>query len=79
MFACYYVCIKCVATKFLLFLDDQHNLPCVRRCTNDIMRSVYNNKKIANEPLKSLPNLSRRFVEDTYLCIYFDPDGVMYQ
>lgn len=54
-------------------------MPCVKRCTNDIRMGVYNNNNAATVPLDMLPILSRRFVRDTYLCIYFDPDGIMYQ
>jgi len=61
-------------------LDDKHNIPLVKRCSVDINKSVYDEKDFEAK-LHTLPkaSLSRRFVEDTYLCIYVDPDGVMYQ
>jgi len=47
----------------------------VTHCTNQLQEFVYGNRDIGNIPSKNLPELVRRFVEDTYLCIYIDHDG----
>ena len=50
------------------------------RCTDQLQEYVYSGgKDIGNIPSKTLPEFVRRFVEDAYLCIYIDHDGVMYQ
>ena len=59
--------------------DNGYNLPKVTHCTNELQKFVYGMKDIGNIPSKDLPELVRRFVEDAYLCIYIDHDGVMYQ
>ena len=55
-----------------------HNLPCVTSCSADLNEWVYGNKDLASYTSKELPPLVRRFVEDAYLCIYVDQDGIMY-
>ena len=60
-------------------IDDGYNLPKVTHCTDELQEFVYGKKDIGNIPSKDLPQLVRRFVEDVYLCIYIDRDGVMYQ
>ena len=61
------------------YTDNGYNLPKVTHCTNQLQEYVYGKKDIGKIPSKSLPELVRRFVEDVYLCIYIDHDGVMYQ
>ena len=67
-------CVICV-----LHTDNGYNIPKVTHCTNQLQEHVYGKKDIGNIPSKKLPELVRRFVEDVYLCIYIDRDGVMYQ
>ena len=62
----------------VLFTDNGYNLPKVTNCTNQLQEYVYGKKDIGNIPSRSLPELVRWFVEDVYLCIYIDHDGVMY-
>ena len=59
--------------------DNGYNLPKVTHCTPLLQEFVYGEKDIGNISSKNLPELVRRFVEDAYLCIYIDYDGVMYQ
>ena len=59
--------------------DNGYNLPKVTHCTDQLQEYVYCKKDISKIPSKNLPELVRRFVEDAYLCIYIDYDGVMYQ
>ena len=61
------------------YTDNGYNLPKVTRCTDQLQEYVYGKKDISKILSKSLPELVRRFVEDVYLCIYIDHDGVMYQ
>ena len=65
----------------MLLLDNGYNIPEVIHCTNLLQTYVYGeNKKDINRIVsRELPELVRRFVEDAYLCIYIDHDGVMYQ
>ena len=60
-------------------IDNGYNLPRVTHCTYYFQEFVYGKKDIGRIPSKDLPELVRRFVEDAYLCIYVDHDGVMYQ
>ena len=62
----------------MLFTDDVHNVPCVTQCTQELNEWVYGAKDLTNYTSKELPQLVRRFVEDGYLCIYVDQDGIMY-
>ena len=48
-------------------------------CTDQLQEFVYGDKDIGNIPTKDLPELVRQFVEDAYLCICIDQDGVMYR
>ena len=59
--------------------DNGYNLPRVTHCTDQLQEFVYGKNDIGRIPSKNLPELVRRFVEDAYLCIYVDHDGVMYQ
>ena len=61
------------------YTDNGYNLPKVTCCTDQLQEYVYGEKDIGKIPSKALPELVRRFVEDVYLCIYIDYDGVMYQ
>ena len=61
------------------YTDNGYNLPKVTHCTDQLQEYVYGKKDIGKILSKSLPELVRRFVEDVYLCIYIDHDGVMYQ
>ena len=63
----------------LLIIDNGYYLPKVTHCTDQLQEFVYGKKDIGNIPSKKLPELVRRFLEDVYLCIYIDRDGVMYQ
>ena len=63
---------------FLNNIDNGYNLPKVTHCTNELQEYVYGRMDIGQFPSKELPELVRRFVEDAYLCIYIDRDGVMY-
>ena len=58
--------------------DSGYNIPKVTHCTDYLQEFVYGKKDIGRMPSKKLPELVRRFVEDAYLCIYIDHDGVMY-
>ena len=62
-----------------LVTDSGYNLPKVTVCTQFLQEYVYGDKDISGVPSKNLPELVRRFVEDVYMCIYIDHDGVMYQ
>ena len=55
-----------------------YNIPEVRECTDHLRRDVYGNRDLANTPMNKLDELARRFVRDAYLCIYADPQEVMY-
>jgi len=59
--------------------DSGYNLPKVTICTQLLQEYVYGEKNFSGESLKALPELARRFITDAYMCIYIDPDGVMYQ
>ena len=48
-------------------------------CTQLLQKYVYGERDISGDLSKSLPELVRRFIEDASMCIYIDPDGVMYQ
>ena len=63
---------------YYFFTDDVHNLPQVTSCTTELNDWVYGTKDLARYTSKELPTLVRRFVEDAYLCIYVDHDGIMY-
>ena len=58
-------------------IDSGYNLPKVTHCTDQLQEFVYGDKDIGNIPTKDLPELVRQFMEDAYLCIYIDQDGVM--
>ena len=45
-------------------------------CTELLKKFVYGKKDIGKVPSKQLPDLARRFVQDAYLCIYVEHDGV---
>lgn len=64
---------------YFLYVDNGYNLPKVTHCTNQLQGYVYGKEDIGSVPSKNLPELARRFVEDAYLCIYIDHDGIMYQ
>ena len=61
-----------------LILDDLYNIPEVRLCTNELEKEVYKNQQLIETPLNKLSELARRFVRDAYLCIYADPQQIMY-
>ena len=65
----------------IISIDNGYNIPKVTHCTDILQAYVYgdNKKDIDKIISKDLPELVRRFVEDVYLCIYIDHDGVMYQ
>ena len=62
-------------------IDNGYNIPKVTHCTDILEEYVYgeNKQDISQILSKELPELVRRYVEDAYLCIYVDHDGVMYQ
>ena len=62
-----------------IWTDNGYNLPKVTVCTTLLQEYVYGGKNISELQSKNPPELVRRFVEDAYMCIYIDPDGVMYQ
>jgi len=62
-----------------VFTDNGYNLPKVTVCTHLLQEYVYGDKDISGVPSKTLPELVRWFIEDVYMCIYIDHDGVMYQ
>ena len=68
---------------FLYFcnIDNGYNIPKVTHCTGILEEYVYgeNKRDICRILSRELPELVRRYVEDAYLCIYVDHDGVMYQ
>ena len=53
-------------------------MPKVTICTDELNEWVYGDKDLTQFTSKDLPPLARRFVEDGYLCIYVDHDGIMY-
>ena len=61
-----------------ILLDDMYNIPEVRECTRELRRDVYDNMELATTPMNKLDELARRFVRDAYLCIYADPQEIMY-
>ena len=61
---------------FVLLTDTGYNLPKVTLCTEPLKKFVYGKKDIGKVPSKQLPDLARRFVQDAYLCIYVEHDGV---
>ena len=60
------------------FTDDVHYIPYVTQCTQQLNEWVYGDKDLTKYDSRELPPLVRRFVEDGYLCIYVDQDGIMY-
>jgi len=63
----------------IVILDNGYNLPKVIDCTQLLQEHVYGEKDISGVQSRNLPELVRRFVEDASMCIYIDPDGIMYQ
>ena len=61
-----------------IFTDDVHYIPCVTQCTQQLNEWVYGDKDLTKYGSRELPPLVRRFIEDGYLCIYVDQDGIMY-
>ena len=72
-------CVIFILFVKLIYVDNGYNLPKVTHCTDYLQEFVYGKRDISNVPSKNLPELVRRFVQDAYLCIYIDHDGVMYQ
>jgi len=71
----YYCCAKIL----FILTDSGYNLPKVTVCTHLLQEYVYGEKDITGVPSKTLPEPVRRFIEDAYMCVYIDPEGVMYQ
>ena len=56
------------------------NIPCGTDCTAELREWVYEgstDRLMAARP-RELPELVRRFTQDVYLCVYIQPDFVMY-
>jgi len=71
--------VKCKPKISFLPLDDVNNIPEVTYCTEELATYVYGHKDISSMELKLVPEVVRRFVQDAYLCIYYDPEGIMYR
>ena len=70
--------VKYIHVSLIILADNGYNIPKVTHCTDCLQEFVYGEKDIGRMPSKKLPELVRRFVEDAYLCVYIDHDGVMY-
>ena len=62
-------------------VDDMYNVPLVTDVTQVLQQWVYsgnntaNRQRLLNAPERDLPELVRRFMQDTYMCIYINADG----
>ena len=78
MYVCNYVAIISWYYYVLSNIDSGYNLPKVTHCTSLLQEFVYGKKDIGNIPSESLPELVRQFLEDAYLCVYTNHDGMMH-
>ena len=69
-----------ISEFYILLIDDQYNIPKGVDCTQDLNEWVYceDLHRLQNTPSRELPEYVRRFTQDIYLCIYFQPDVGMY-
>ena len=63
------------------FSDDHYNIPRGVDCTAELNDWVYSGdpERLMTAGHRELPELVRRFTQDVYMCVYIQPDYVMYR
>ena len=65
---------------YLCTIDDMYNIPKVVECTRQLKEWVYSgdHQRLLDTPPRDLPEFVRRFTQDIYMCVYINPDAVLY-